>query len=71
MSDSNVERDPEPGNTGPVDPEMVKRAREAAATRDNPRTPPEVPPDGIDPDAPARGVLFPGDDDIPEPNEPG
>jgi hypothetical protein len=56
-------------NPGPVDPEMVRRAKQAQQpSSDQPNDPKE--PAEIDPDSPARAVLFP-DEDPPEPNEPG
>ena len=64
---------PAPGtNTGPIDPAVLAKAK-SASKPDARGTRPEESHQGdgaIDPDAPARAVLFP-DEDAPEPNEPG
>jgi hypothetical protein len=52
-------------NHGPVDPEVVRRAKEEA--NDTSRSAQR---ERIDPDAPERGVFF-AEEDAPEPNEPG
>jgi hypothetical protein len=58
-------------NTGPVDPDVRERAERASTTDPDGARRDDGEDDGtVDPDAPARGVLFP-DEDAPEPNEPG
>jgi hypothetical protein len=56
-------------NPGPVDPEVVRKAKQAQQPSSDRREESKEPPE-IDPDSPARAVLFP-DEDAPEPNEPG
>ncbi len=79
MSTQPAISDPSPArNTGPVDPDVLAKAK--AATKPDPGSGKsgdtnrgsvhDSEEDQVDPDAPARGVLFP-DEDAPEPNEPG
>jgi hypothetical protein len=65
----NNENDHPTENTGPVDPDVVRKAKEAQQPSSD-RSKESKETSEIDPDSPARAVLFP-DEDAPEPNEPG
>jgi hypothetical protein len=65
----NDENDHPTDNPGPIDPEVVRKAKQAQQPSSDRAKESEEPPE-IDPDSPARAVLFP-DEDAPEPNEPG